>query len=220
VWPRFQWGCACWCRFCRLRSLATTGSLVCVLLSKTKPLPVTPITPAFAVYFLDDISLGHVGWAALLTRTAQDQLSTGSCIVLLALHAGTSGRGQGRTTLLDPSYLVKRAHTSTVDGDRAGAGRAPATRSPPAVPPPSPRAPPSRTPAACTPSRTTRWRRARASGESWCRLAASAPWLPKQDAGRVPRARARVRGHRGAGRLAKAARPLASRAQFTGINWG
>jgi hypothetical protein len=26
------------------------------------------------------------------------------------------------STLLDPSYLLKRAHTSTADGDRAGAG--------------------------------------------------------------------------------------------------
>jgi hypothetical protein len=37
------------------------GSLVCVLLSKTKPLPTpydTTNTPAFAVYFLDDIPPG------------------------------------------------------------------------------------------------------------------------------------------------------------------
>jgi hypothetical protein len=50
------------------------------------------------------------------TAPHQDKLSTDSCIVLLALqHAGTGGRGQWRTTLLDPSYLLKRAHTMTAD---------------------------------------------------------------------------------------------------------
>ena len=56
------------------------------------------------------------------TYPHQDQLSTDSCVVLLAVHAGTGGRGQWVITLLDPSYLLKRAHTSTADGDRAGAG--------------------------------------------------------------------------------------------------
>jgi hypothetical protein len=52
----------------------------------------------------------------------EHQLSTDSCVVLLALHAGTGGRGKWRITLLDPSYLLKRAHTAADDGDRAGAG--------------------------------------------------------------------------------------------------
>ena len=56
------------------------------------------------------------------TYPHQDQLSTDSCVVLLALHAGTGGRGQWVITLLDPSYLRKRAHTAKADGDRAGAG--------------------------------------------------------------------------------------------------
>ena len=104
------------------------------------------------------------------TAPHQDQLSTDSCIVLLAVHAGTGGRGQWRITLLDPSYLLKRAHTASADGDRAGAAppgsRATSSRSPATAPPPSPRARPSRTPAACTPSQTPRWRRARPSGGS------------------------------------------------------
>jgi hypothetical protein len=40
----------------------------------------------------------------------------------LALHAGTGGVGQWKTTLLDPSYLRATAHTVTADGRRAGAG--------------------------------------------------------------------------------------------------
>jgi hypothetical protein len=57
------------------------------------------------------------------TEPHQDQLSTDPCIVLLALHAGTSGVGQWRTTLLDPSYLLKRAHTgAAADVGRPGAG--------------------------------------------------------------------------------------------------
>ena len=56
------------------------------------------------------------------TAPHQDRLSTDSCIVLLALHAGTGGRGQWRIALLDPSYLGKRAHTASADVDRAGAG--------------------------------------------------------------------------------------------------
>jgi hypothetical protein len=55
------------------------------------------------------------------TNPHQDQLSTDSCIVLLALHAGSGGVGQWRIALLDPSYLLKTAHTATADGDRAGA---------------------------------------------------------------------------------------------------
>jgi hypothetical protein len=39
------------------------------------------------------------------TYPHQDQLSTDSCIVLLALHAGSGGAGQWKTTLLNPSYL-------------------------------------------------------------------------------------------------------------------
>jgi hypothetical protein len=113
----------------------------------------------------------------LLSRTGcatgphQDQLSTESCIVLLALHAGTGGVSQWKITLLNPSYLGKKAHTCTreaADVDRAGAGfQATPSRSPAAVPSPSPRAPPSRTPAACTPSTTPRWRRARATSTPW-----------------------------------------------------
>ena len=56
------------------------------------------------------------------TYPHQDQLSTDSCVVLLAVHAGKGGTGQWRITLLDPSYLRKRAHTAKADGDRAGAG--------------------------------------------------------------------------------------------------
>jgi hypothetical protein len=56
------------------------------------------------------------------TNPHQDQLSTDSCIVLLALHARTGGVGQWRITLLDPSYLGKRANTATADRGRAGAG--------------------------------------------------------------------------------------------------
>jgi hypothetical protein len=57
------------------------------------------------------------------TAPHQDQLSTpDSCIVLLALHAGTGGRrGQWRIALLDPSFLLKTAHTASADGGRAGA---------------------------------------------------------------------------------------------------
>jgi hypothetical protein len=42
-------------------------------------------------------------------------------LVLLALHAGSGGRGQWKTTLPKPSYLLEKAHTTTADGDRAGA---------------------------------------------------------------------------------------------------
>jgi hypothetical protein len=54
------------------------------------------------------------------TAPHQDQLGSDSCIVLLALHAGTGGVGQWRIALLDPSYLLKRAHTTSADVGRAG----------------------------------------------------------------------------------------------------
>jgi hypothetical protein len=57
-----------------------------------------------------------------VTYPHQDQLSSDSRIVLLALHAGTGDRGQWRITLLDPSYLGKRANTAAADRHRAGAG--------------------------------------------------------------------------------------------------
>jgi hypothetical protein len=65
------------------------------------------------------ILLSRMGCA---TYPHQDQLSTGSCIVLLALHAGTGGVGQWKITLLDPSYLLATAHTASANGRRAGAG--------------------------------------------------------------------------------------------------
>jgi hypothetical protein len=55
------------------------------------------------------------------TEPHQDKLSTDSCIVLLALHAGSGGRGQWKIALLNPSYLGEKELTSTADGDRAGA---------------------------------------------------------------------------------------------------
>jgi hypothetical protein len=61
------------------------------------------------------------------TNPHQNQLSTDSCVVLLALHAGSGGVGQWRIALLDPSYyLLKKAYTCTAellgDVDRPGAG--------------------------------------------------------------------------------------------------
>jgi hypothetical protein len=40
------------------------------------------------------------------TKPHQDQLSSDSCIVLLALHAGKGGVGQWRIKLLDPGWLL------------------------------------------------------------------------------------------------------------------
>ena len=59
--------------------------------------------------------------AGCATYPHQDQISSDSCIVLLALHAGKGGVGQWRIKLLNPSYLGKAANTTTADGDRAGA---------------------------------------------------------------------------------------------------
>jgi hypothetical protein len=53
------------------------------------------------------------------TAPHQDQLSSDSCIVLLALHAGKGSVGQWRIKLLDPGYLGKAADTASADGDRA-----------------------------------------------------------------------------------------------------
>jgi hypothetical protein len=55
------------------------------------------------------------GWAAKLTRTRTRLAQVPASLVLLALHAGTGGVGQWKTTLLEPSYLHQRAHTSTAD---------------------------------------------------------------------------------------------------------
>jgi hypothetical protein len=62
------------------------------------------------------ILLSRMGCA---TYPHQDQISSDSCIVLLALHAGEGGVGQWRIKLLDPGYLGKEACTATADGDRA-----------------------------------------------------------------------------------------------------
>ena len=73
-----------------------------------------------------------LSWMGCATYPHQDQISGDSCIVLLALHAGTGGGesrsdagtggvGQWRITLLNPSYLGKKACTTTADKDRAGA---------------------------------------------------------------------------------------------------
>jgi hypothetical protein len=48
------------------------------------------------------IVLSRMGCA---TYPHQDQISNDSCIVLLALHAGTGGVGQWKIALLDSSYL-------------------------------------------------------------------------------------------------------------------
>jgi hypothetical protein len=64
------------------------------------------------------IVLSRMGCA---TYPHQDQISSDSCIVLLALHAGKGGVGQWRIKLLNPSYLGKEAYTGRADGDRAGA---------------------------------------------------------------------------------------------------
>jgi hypothetical protein len=45
------------------------------------------------------------------TALHQDQLSSDSCIALLALHARKGGVGQWRIQLLDPGYLGKAADT-------------------------------------------------------------------------------------------------------------
>jgi len=60
-----------------------------------------------------------LSWSGCATYPHQDQISGDSCIVLLALHAGTGGVGQWRITLLNPSYLGKEACTATANGDRA-----------------------------------------------------------------------------------------------------
>jgi hypothetical protein len=78
--------------------------------------------------------------------------------------------------------LTRTLLTETAPAPGSRATPIPIRCSPATVPPPSPRAPRSRTAAACTHSRTPRWSRARASGGSWCRSAAGAPWLDKQDA--------------------------------------
>jgi hypothetical protein len=150
----------------------------------------------------------------------QDQLSTDSCIVLFALHAGSGGVGQWRIALLDPSYLLKTAHTATADGDRAGA-----VVTSYFVPLPS-----DGTAAIATYVHRPRERLLlahafadakmekghRASGGSWCRLAAGAPCPSRM------RSSSSCAGSGPARRQCQptGASSSASRAQFTGINWG
>jgi hypothetical protein len=126
-----------------------------------------------------------LGWAALLTYPHQDQISTDSCIVLLALHAGTGGVGQWKTTISDPSYLGKKAHTASADVGRAGAEFSSYTR---AYPLPSGGA---AAIATCTALENACCLHAfedaemeKGQGEcggSWCRLAASAPFPSRSE---------------------------------------
>jgi hypothetical protein len=140
------------------------------------------------------------------TAPHQDQLSSDSCIVLLALHAGKGSAGhQWRIKLLDPGYLGKAADTASADGDRAASEFS----SYYTYPLPSDGA---AAIATCTSLENACCLHGfegadMVQGKGEYRIMVHTAWLPvpPAPAGFIPRARARVRGPRGAGQVARAA---------------